>query len=336
MVEPMPFEYQNQPVLETNWSALTNAQNAEKQMLQDMLQEMLSMVTIVVDPKKLGRKFSNPKDLLFCLALKTYTKLSSRRLNSDLEQAKANDFISNVPHFTTLMDFLKREELTDLLKELIHISALPVKNLEDSYAIDSSGFSSSQFGRWFDFKYGKESIRRNWVKAHVMCGVHTNIITSIELTEAHGADSPQLENLVKKTCKDFDVGVITADKAYCSRKNFQIISDHNALPFIPFKKNDTPKAKGYKIWTRCFYYFTNYTQEYLQEYHKRSNVETCFAMIKQKFGKNLMTKNFTSQQNEILLKVLCHNLCCLIQEYHENKINKHFPTETQKIRVRQF
>ena len=40
-------------------------------------------------------------------------------------------------------------------------------------------------------------------------------------------------------------------------------------------------------------------------------------MIKGKFGSNLRSKSYDGQVNEILLKVLCHNVCVLIQEMHE-------------------
>ncbi|MBN1941042.1 MAG: IS5 family transposase [Candidatus Diapherotrites archaeon] len=330
------FKYQEQPLPETNWSALTKAQNNEKTMLLDIAKEMLSELTIVQDPKKNGRKFSDVKDMAFCLIAKTYTGLSSRRLESDLRQAQANEQIAKVPHFTTLMNFLEKPELTELLHELIKLSALPVKELESQYAIDSSGFSSSQFGRWFDFKYGEEKIIRNWVKAHIMCGTRTNIITSVELTRAYGADSPRLQPLVEKTCKDFTVKEVSADKAYSSRKNFQIIKSNGAIPYIPFKSNARIKKKGLMIWRKCYEYFHEKPQEYLEHYHRRSNVETCFAMVKQKFGKDVITKNYVSQCNEVLLKILCHNICCLIQEYFENNIENYYSTNQQKISIPEF
>jgi hypothetical protein len=40
-------------------------------------------------------------------------------------------------------------------------------------------------------------------------------------------------------------------------------------------------------------------------------------MIKTKFGKHLRTKHEISQNNEILAKCLCHNICVLIQEMLE-------------------
>jgi len=330
------FKYQEQPIPKTDWKAFTKAQQQEKESLFDITKELLSNIEIKYPAGKKGRKFADVKDMTFCLVAKTYTKLSSRRLDSDLREAQANEYISKVPHFTTLLNFLEKPELTALLQELVKISSLPVKGIESQYAIDASGFSTSQFGRWFDHKWGKESIRRTWVKGHIMCGTFTNIVTSVELTKGNCGDSPYLEPLVKKTCTNFNVREISADKGYSSRKNFEIISNAGAHPFIPFKSNALARQKGSMIWSKCYKYFYDQPQNYLQHYHKRSNVETCFSMIKQKFGKDLMTKNFNSQCNEILLKIFCHNLCCLIQAYYENSIETYYSTEAEKLQIQAF
>ena len=67
------------------------------------------------------------------------------------------------------------------------------------------------------------------------------------------------------------------------------------------------------------YYEFNQTW-FMQQYHKRSNVETTFHMIKAKFRDSLRSKTKTAQINEALCKVLCHNLCCLIQSMSELNI----------------
>ena len=58
-------------------------------------------------------------------------------------------------------------------------------------------------------------------------------------------------------------------------------------------------------------------EEFMEHYHKRSNCETVFHMIKSKFRDDIRSKNAIAQKNEILLKVLCHNICVLIQEINE-------------------
>jgi len=65
----------------------------------------------------------------------------------------------------------------------------------------------------------------------------------------------------------------------------------------------------------------------MRHHHKRSNVETTFSMIKAKFGDSLRSKTQTAQINEAFCKVLCHNLCCLIQSMYELEIKPEFWAE---------
>ena len=65
-------------------------------------------------------------------------------------------------------------------------------------------------------------------------------------------------------------------------------------------------------------------EEFLEHYHKRSNAETTFHMIKTKFRDSLRSKSKTAQVNELLCKVLSHNICVIIQEMNELGIKGEF------------
>jgi transposase len=67
----------------------------------------------------------------------------------------------------------------------------------------------------------------------------------------------------------------------------------------------------------------------MHEYHKRSNIETAYSMIKGKFGSALRSKSDTGQINEDLCKVLCHNICALVQAIHELGIEPDSCAETR-------
>lgn len=56
---------------------------------------------------------------------------------------------------------------------------------------------------------------------------------------------------------------------------------------------------------------------FIDHYHSRSNVESSNFMIKSKFTNLVRSKNWTAQVNEVLLKVLCHNIVVLIQSMFE-------------------
>jgi len=66
-------------------------------------------------------------------------------------------------------------------------------------------------------------------------------------------------------------------------------------------------------------------------YHKRSNVETAYSMIKAKFGGSVRAKTPVAQVNEVLAKVLCHNICVLIQSIYELGIAATFGTELAAV-----
>lgn len=66
-----------------------------------------------------------------------------------------------------------------------------------------------------------------------------------------------------------------------------------------------------------FHFYSLNRDEFLNNYHRRSNVETTFSMIKAKFGSRIRSKGKTAQVNEALCKVLCHNLVCVIQSIFE-------------------
>jgi transposase len=68
---------------------------------------------------------------------------------------------------------------------------------------------------------------------------------------------------------------------------------------------------------------------YMEHYHKRSNIETAYSMIKGKFGSALRSKSDTGQINEALCKVLAHNICVLVQAIHTFNIHPIFGSETQ-------
>ena len=85
-------------------------------------------------------------------------------------------------------------------------------------------------------------------------------------------------------------------------------------------------------WTKMYHYFMANNEEFLQHYHLRSNSETVFHMIKTKFKDGIRSKNKVAQQNEVLLKVLCHNICVVIQEMHELGIKANFKLE-KPIRI---
>ena len=197
--------------------------------------------------------------------------------------------------------------------------------------MDATAFTTSRFARWFSTKWGKEMSQREWVKAHAVVGVKTNIVTAIKITASNVNDTTAMPELLDTTSERFTVEEISADKAYLSEKNLRYAERMGAKPFIPFKSNTT--GQGSPMWRRLHAQFVFQEEYFKAHYHKRSNVETIFSMVKGKFGDSVRAKSDTGQVNEVLLKFLCHNICVLIQEMHELGITSSFGAGAQEFRM---
>ncbi len=306
------------------WTAYNNAQQNEKVLLMNILDELLSYIPLP-ERKGAGRKPISIRDKVFHIVLQAYNGKSSRRSVADLQIAKKLNYLEKSPHFNTILKSLKDPNVSPYLHHLISVSGLPLQNVESDFAIDSSGFSTSQFDRWLDVRTEGKSKKRRFRKCHLTCGVRTNIITAVNITKGYSADSPQFPSLVYKTNKIYDIREISADKAYSSKKNLSIVSQVGGIAYIPFKRHATGKrSAGSLIWGRMYRYFINNQEEFMQHYHKRSNIETVFHMIKTKFGKHIRSRDEIGQINEILAKCLAHNICVLVQESFELGIDINF------------
>jgi transposase len=308
-----------------NWPSYNKAQANEKSEFLALLHGLCQGIEEPV--QTFGRPRLPLADIIFGVVFRTYSTFSGRRFTSDLRDAFSKGYLSQLPSYNALFDYLKMESLTPYLKELITLSSLPLKSVESDFAVDSSGFSTCNYTRWFDVKYGGDEDWRDWIKLHLMCGVKTNIVTSVEISKAYSNDYTYFKPLVDKTAQSgFEMKEISADKAYLGASNMQAALKRGAIPYIPFKTNSTEGSKG-TVWARLFHFYNYKREEFLTHYHKRSNVETTFSMIKAKFGERLRCKTAAAQINEVLCKVLAHNLCVLIQSMYELGVAPMFSQE---------
>ncbi len=237
--------------------------------------------------------------------------------------------INTTPHFNSVSRYLSDPQLTDVLKEHITASSLPLKAIETEFAVDSSGFSTCRYVRWFNRKYGREIDNREWVKVHLMCGVNTKIVTAVDISGWAANDTTYFVSLVERTAENFEVREVSADKAYLSRKNLNAVESVGGMPFIPFKSNTLePTEAG--AWARMYHLFAYEREAFMEHYHRRSNIETAYSMIKGKFGSALRSKSDTGQINEALCKILAHNICVLIQAMHAFNIHPIFATYNER------
>jgi hypothetical protein len=107
-----------------------------------------------------------------------------------------------------------------------------------------------------------------------------------------------------------------------SYANNELVAQHGETPYIALKVNAKPTEDS--VFKRMFHVYSLKRGEFLSHYHKRSNVETTSSMVKARFGDSLRSKTDTAMVNEALCKILCDNLCCLVQSAYEPGVTATF------------
>jgi transposase len=295
-----------------NWPAYNEAQTTEKDRFQELLAELCAGVREPPRHAKGGRR-TWMKDMIFACAYKVFSTFSTRRFASDLRHAHRLGYLRRPLSPSTVMYIMESQAMTPFLYQLIERSALPLRAVEAVFAPDSTGFSTSRFVQWYDEKYGQERSGRARVKAHVMTGTKTNIITAAVVDGPTANDCPLFRPMLERTLAGgFDVREVCADKGYLSKENLELSAKHGAAAFIPFKVNSVPGDAG-TLWDRMFGYFQFHRADFLAHYHQRSNVESTVSMVKAKFRDDVRSRTDTAMKNEVLLKLLCHNVVVVHQ-----------------------
>ena len=207
------------PTYPQDWPAYNAAQTHEKEKFQALLYDLCQGLEEL--PPSKGHPRLSLSDAVFSACFKVYSTMSARRFISDLRDAEEKGYLRTVPHFNSILNYLDNPILTPILRALITESSLPLKTVEADFAVDSSGFTTSRFIRWFDHKYGVVRQQHAWVKVHLMCGVKTNVVTAVEIRDKDASDTKLLPDLVNTTAAHFDMREVSADKGYCQRQQHE-------------------------------------------------------------------------------------------------------------------
>jgi len=190
--------------------------------------------------------------------------------------------------------------------------------------VDSSGIRIIGSSIWYCLRINKVIRKRDCDKTHLVVSSQFMFIMNWKITAYRRNDCPFFKMLLKP----FKIlGIISADKGYLSRENFQLVADKGGKAFIPFKKGkkkgSTPKPKNCPAWKEAFYFWKTMNWIYMLIYHRRSRIEAVFSALKRRYGDKLYCKSAIMRRKEMALRFIAYNLRILIyyQYAKKNKLN---------------
>ncbi|WP_375699654.1 IS5 family transposase [Pseudophaeobacter sp. TrK17] len=238
-----------------------------------------------------------------CLTMKVLFGLPLRQTTGFVESLLALTGLEwSVPDFSTLC----RRQKTLSVAIRYRGSSGPLHLL-----IDSTGIKAEGEGEWNARKHGGPK-RRLWRKIHIGIDEETLEIRAVEVTTSSIGDAPILPDLLNQIPPDEDLGSVTADGAFDTRKCPEAIAARNAHAVIPPRKNaklwkaDTPGARARNEAVRSSKYLGRALWRHLTGYHRRSRVETKMHCLKL-LGQRLSARDFDRQVAEIQIRAAILN-----------------------------
>jgi len=190
--------------------------------------------------------------------------------------------------------------------------------------IDSSGIRIIGRSIWYCIRIKKEIHKRDCDKTHLAVSSQFMFIMNWKITRYKKNDCP----FFKKLLAPFKLlGIVTADKGYLSRANFQLVADKEGEAFIPFKKGkkkgSTAKAKGSPAWKAAFYFWKTLNGIYMSIYHQRSRIEAVFSALKRRYGDKLYCRKAGMRRKEMAMRFIAYNLKLLVCYSYAKENNLH-------------
>ena len=167
---------------------------------------------------------------------------------------------------------------------------------------DSTGFKTTIRGDSLDIW---EKKRKGWIKLHAFVDINHVNAQKIAITSAHKHDA-QLLPLLVTGMEDR----VFADKAYDSRKIFNVLDANGTDAIIPLRKNFRTIARGSPLRHRTAREIRKIGEEEwkrIHNYGRRWIVEIYFSDLKRVMGEVIKARKLECVKQEIGLKVLYYN-----------------------------
>ena len=235
MTRPEPTRYRT-----TNWKSYNDGLKQRGSLLIWLDKDMVWRAPRAGRP---GRPpvFSDAA-IQFCLMVKVLFGLPLRQTTgmvaSILQMARLD---WSVPDFSTL----SRRQKTISVDISSRRAAGPLNLL-----VDSTGIKFLGDGEWLARKHGTQR-RRQYRKVHLAMDTATGDIRAVEFTSSREGDSPVLPDLLDQIPPDEQIGTVTGDGAFDTRRCHAAILDRGGTAIIPIRKIGRRWTRWLRMWRQA-------------------------------------------------------------------------------------
>ena len=158
--------------------------------------------------------------------------------------------------------------------------------------------------------------RGEYVKLHAAIEMKWRSIISFHFTRVRIHEVTQLEKLLESL---WELGNVYADSGYLSVNNCWVIKEKVGTPYIRPKKTTTGGRNNGSAFTEMIERYKENKEDWMKNYHQRSNIEAVFSSLKRKLGGYVTSIKRGIQHVEIALKIIVYNLMILARKIVEEE-----------------
>lgn len=163
-------------------------------------------------------------------------------------------------------------------------------------------------GEWLARKHGTHR-RRQYRKVHLAVDTITRDVCAVEFTSSDQGDSPVLPHLLDQLPPDVQIGTVTGDGAFDTRRCHTAILERGGTAAIPIRKTgrrwreDCPAAKARNEILRATQRLGRSAWKRWSGHHTRSRAEAKMRCLKA-FGERIASRDPDHQAAEIHFRIL--------------------------------
>lgn len=176
--------------------------------------------------------------------------------------------------------------------------------------VDATGLESRHVSRYYVWRAGQKRYTMvRWPKLTVVCHRQTHLFAGALVTWGPSQDSPPFRPVLIQARRHMAFDRLLADKGFDAEHNHVLARDALGirLTVIPVRRRNAWNRK----WPTTKYRRQMKRRFPRRVYGQRWQVESAFSRHKRLLGSALRARRWPSQQAEIYLRVLTHNLMIL-------------------------
>jgi hypothetical protein len=273
--------------------------------------------------RKSPHKFTQPQ-LFACLVVKEFRRMDYRSiwvLLQEWSELREVLGLNKVPHFTTLWAAAQRllakpqaDALLDGVLERCRQAQILGPQTPVA-AIDSTGLESRHVSTYYTQRCKRHEghYKSRYPKLSAVGDTANHLILGAVVDRGPKLDITEAQATVRETVSHQPLGALLGDPGYEAEGFHRFCRGRDIRSIIPTTERGRPRNDGQPRAVHGHYRKLMKSHFPKVLYGQRWQAETIFSMLKRNFGSELRARRYHSQNREIRLRVLTHDVGILLR-----------------------